>query len=119
MLLQIISELNNISNSYLTLHTLKNPIIKKWKTCCKHLLVPPLRTTCITQHITCQENHVFKKLLHYIIRIQIKMYDKVLYEEMMANDDNLESNLLTSSLLKIHSLYKFCRVQVARAELEI
>ena len=25
--------------------------------------------------------------------------DKVLYEEMMTNDDNLESNLLTSSLL--------------------
>ena len=27
---------------------------------------------------------------------------------MMTNDDNLESNLLTSILLKIHSLYKFC-----------
>ena len=27
--------------------------------------------------------------------------DKVLYEEIMMNDDNLESNLLTSSLLKI------------------
>ena len=40
--------------------------------------------------------------------------DKVrMYEEMMTNDDNLESNLLTSSLLKIHSLYKFCyRLQV-------
>ena len=24
------------------------------------------------------------------------------------NDDNLESNLLASSLLKMHSLYKFC-----------
>ena len=45
--------------------------------------------------------------------------DKVLYEEMMTNDDNLESNLLTSSLLKIHSLYKFCRVQVAHVEPEI
>ena len=32
------------------------------------------------------------------------MCDKVLYEEMMMNDDNLESNLLTSSLLKIRSL---------------
>ena len=37
-----------------------------------------------------------------------KVDDKVLYEEMMTNDDNLEFNLLTSSLLKIHSLYKFC-----------
>ena len=35
--------------------------------------------------------------------------DKVwMYEEMMTNDDNLESNLLTSSLLKILSLYKLC-----------
>ena len=33
--------------------------------------------------------------------------DKVwMYEEIMTNDDNLESNLLTSSLLKICSLYK-------------
>ena len=29
-----------------------------------------------------------------------------MYEEMMTNDDNVESGLLTSSLLKIHSLYK-------------
>ena len=28
-------------------------------------------------------------------------HDKVLYEEMMTNDDNVESSLLTSSLLKI------------------
>ena len=41
-----------------------------------------------------------------------------MYEEMM-NDDNLESNLLTYSLLKMHSLYKFCRVQVAHVELDI
>ena len=34
--------------------------------------------------------------------------DKVLYEEMMTNDDNVESSLLTSNLLKICSLYKFC-----------
>ena len=27
-----------------------------------------------------------------------------MYEEMMTNNDNLESNLLTSSLLKIRSL---------------
>ena len=26
--------------------------------------------------------------------------DKVLYEEIMTNDDNLESNLLTSSLIE-------------------
>ena len=31
-----------------------------------------------------------------------------MYEEMMTNDDNFESSLLTSSLLKIRSLYKFC-----------
>ena len=30
-----------------------------------------------------------------------------MYDEMMTNDDNVESSLLTSSLLKIHSLYKF------------
>ena len=35
--------------------------------------------------------------------------DKVLYEEIMMNDDNLESNLLTSSLFKICSLYKLSR----------
>ena len=40
---------------------------------------------------------------------------------MMTNDDNLESNLLTSSLLKIRSLYKFCRVllQVALVEPDV
>ena len=37
----------------------------------------------------------------------------------MMNDDNLEFNLLTSSSLKIHSLYKFCRVQVAHVELDV
>ena len=36
--------------------------------------------------------------------------DKVLYEEMMTKDYDLESNLLISSLLKIRSMYKFCRV---------
>ena len=52
--------------------------------------------------------------------------DKVwMYEEMMTNDDNLGSNLLTSSLLKIRSLYKFCRVllqvvlQVAHVEPDV
>ena len=38
---------------------------------------------------------------------------------MMMNHDNLESNLLTSSLLKICSLYKFCRVQVAHVEPDV
>ena len=43
-----------------------------------------------------------------------------MYEEMMTNDDNVESSLLTSSLLKICSLYKFCvELQVAHVELEI
>ena len=41
-------------------------------------------------------------------RFSAANFDKVLYEEMMTNNDNLESNLLTSSLLKIPSLYKFC-----------
>ena len=31
-----------------------------------------------------------------------------MYEEMMTNDDNVESSLLTSSLLKMCSLYKSC-----------
>ena len=31
-----------------------------------------------------------------------------MYKEMMMNDDNVESSLLTYSLLKTHSLYKFC-----------
>ena len=37
----------------------------------------------------------------------------------MMNHDNVESSLLTSGLLKIRSLYKFCRVQVAHVESEI
>ena len=31
-----------------------------------------------------------------------------MYEEMMMNNDNVESSLLTSCLLKIRILYKFC-----------
>ena len=31
-----------------------------------------------------------------------------MYEEMMTNNDNVESSLLTSILLKICSLYNFC-----------
>ena len=35
--------------------------------------------------------------------------DKVcMYEEMMTNNDSVESSLLTSNLLKICSLYNFC-----------
>ena len=65
----------------------------------------------------CQNRNHFTKLkgLHHTANITLNQVnfelihtDKVLYEEMMTNDDNLESNLLTSSLLKIHSLYKFC-----------
>ena len=41
-----------------------------------------------------------------------------MYEEMMMNDDNVESSLLTSSLLKIHSLYKFL-LQVAHVEPDV
>ena len=37
-----------------------------------------------------------------------------MYEEIMTNDDNVESSLLTSSLWKICSL-----LQVAHVELEI
>ena len=55
-----------------------------------------------------------------LIYISIQ-FDKVWNEEMMTNDDNLESNLLISSLLKIRSLYKFCRVllQVAHVERDV
>ena len=47
--------------------------------------------------------------------------DKVcMYEEMMTNDDNVEPSLLTSSLLKIRSLYKLqVLLQVAHVKLEI
>ena len=64
--------------------------------------------------------HGFKEVL--LPRHRLKLCDKVcMYEEMRTNDDNVESSLLTSSLLKTHSLYKFCRVllQVAHVELEI
>ena len=43
-----------------------------------------------------------------------------MYKEMMTNDDNVESSLLTSSLLKMRSLYKFCvQLQVVCVKLEI
>ena len=44
-----------------------------------------------------------------------------MYKEMMTNNDNLESNLLTSSLLKIRSPYKFCKVlsQIAHVEPDV
>ena len=39
--------------------------------------------------------------------------DKVrMYEEIMMNDDNLESNLLTSSLLKRHLVYMLVQVEL-------
>ena len=34
------------------------------------------------------------------------------YEEIMMNNDNLESNLLTSSLLKRHLVYMWVPLQV-------
>ena len=41
-----------------------------------------------------------------------------MFEEIMMNNDNLESSILTSSLLKIHSLYKLqALLQVAHVEL--
>ena len=44
----------------------------------------------------------------YVLDILCMLCDKVrMYEERMTNDDNLESNLLTSSLLKM-----CCLVQV-------
>ena len=36
----------------------------------------------------------------HVFDITLKCIDKVYGEERMTNDDNLESNLLTSSLLK-------------------
>ena len=47
---------------------------------------------------------------YLVILILTKVHnDKVwMYEEIIKNDDNLESSLLTSILLKIRSLYKFC-----------
>ena len=36
------------------------------------------------------------------------VYDKVCSTKMMTNNDNVESSLLTSNLLKSVVLYKFC-----------
>ena len=47
---------------------------------------------------------LYGNIIMIIDTTAISKADKVrMYEEMMTNDDNLESNLLTSSLLKIHS----------------
>ena len=41
--------------------------------------------------------------------------DKVqMYEEIMTNDDNLESNLLTSSLLKRHQVYMLVQSELKK-----
>ena len=63
---------------------------------------------------------IARKTLSMIL-FNFDVTDKVsMYEEMMTNDDNVESSLLTSSLLKIHCLYKFCvELQVAHVKLEI
>ena len=54
----------------------------------------------------------FLRLKFNIVMHSISLFfhiDKVcMDEEMMTNDDNAESSLPTSSLLKIHSLHKFC-----------
>ena len=58
-------------------------------------------------------------LLHETSKGEV-LGDKVwMYKGMMMNGDNLESNLLTLSSLKIHSLYKFCRVQVTHVEPDV
>ena len=38
--------------------------------------------------------------INIILQIIYNKGDKVLYEEMMTNDDNVESNLLTSSFIE-------------------
>ena len=37
-----------------------------------------------------------------------------MYEEIMTNDDNLESNLLTSSLLERHLVYMLVQVELKK-----
>ena len=37
-----------------------------------------------------------------------------MYEEIMTNDDNLESNLLTSSLLKRHLVYMLVQSELKK-----
>ena len=51
---------------------------------------------------------------------KIVRYDKVrMYEEIMTNDDNLESSLLTSSLLKMLVQVEQLYCSVAGGELKI
>ena len=61
----------------------------------------PWRDNCTT--------HILQKKLQQNTHHQ-PTHKVWVYKEMMMNDDNVESSLLTSSLLKIHSLYKCCRV---------
>ena len=44
-----------------------------------------------------------------IMTDKVRMYD----EEIMTNDDNLESNLLTSGLLKRHLVYMLVQVELS------
>ena len=69
---------------------------RRW--CC-HLGTPPPGTLLDI------ETSYLVHICTYVPHICDKVW---MYEEMMTNDDNVESSLLTSSLLKIHSLYKFC-----------
>ena len=78
---------------------------------------------CSKNRIFCLLQWNFRCFLPYIVLkiareiIYFVEVDKVrMYEEMMTNDDNnVESSLLTSNLLKIRSLYKFL-LQVAHVE---
>ena len=72
------------------------------------IFVPPLpKPVKIT--IASMEGDISTDFVYLIKWYKSVTSDKVwMYEEMMTNDDDLESNLLTSSLLKIRSLYKFC-----------
>ena len=65
--------------------------------------------SCLSIGIEKTSSSILTIILNCVTRSYKEVwYDKVwMYEEIMTNDDNLESNLLTSSLLKIHSLYKF------------
>ena len=59
-------------------------------------------------YFVCNHLILYFRILVFFLQLYIES-DKVwVYEEMMTKDDNVESNPLTSSLLKIRSLYKFC-----------
>ena len=60
-------------------------------------------------HTTLSEFRNFKGTYRKYRDVHAHISDKVcMHEEMMMNNDNVESSLLTSILLKICSLYNFC-----------